>query len=238
VKKRGRRGKQLELTFRRARKRKVAEERAGFIPHRARPEHAASNPVHVTLRAKSGVCTLRSQRVYGAIQAQIRAASGEDFRVTHLSVQANHIHAIVEAADRVKLWKGVQRLAQRVAWDVNRLSHRSGSVWRDRYHRRDLTTPRAVRNALVYVLMNIRKHTRDPKDLAYRLDTLDICSSSAWFTGWDPRAGPMLDDLRARLASNRLDACPVSPPTVWLSRVGWWKHHGSIRPDEEPVSAQ
>jgi hypothetical protein len=31
-------------------------------------------------------------------------------------------------------------------------------LWRERYHARELTTPRSVRNALVYVLMNAKKH--------------------------------------------------------------------------------
>jgi putative transposase len=208
----------------------------GFIPHRPRPEHDPRNPVHVTMRAKPGVVNLRSQRGFKTIQSQIRAASRDGFRVTHFSVQANHIHAIVEAADRTQLARGVQRLAQRLAWDVNALSSRSGSVWRDRYHRRDLATPRAVRNALVYVLFNIRKHTRSLRELTHRIETLDICSSAAWFTGWDPRAGPMLDDLHTRLAAHGLDEPPVAPPTVWLSTEGWTLH-GLLLPDELPAAA-
>jgi putative transposase len=232
---RRRRPKQLELVFRKPRKRKVSPGREGFVPHRARPKHHPANPVHVTMRARPGVVNLRSQRGFHVIQAQIRAASRDGFRVTHFSVQANHIHAIVEATDRTQLARGVQRLAQRLAWDVNALSSRSGSVWRDRYHRRDLTTARAVRNAIVYVIFNIRKHTRSLRELTHRLDTLDICSSAAWLDGWDPRAGPLLADLRTRLAAHALAEPPVAPPTVWLAREGW-KQHGLLAPDELPAA--
>jgi putative transposase len=35
-----------------------------------------------------------------------------------------------------------------------------GRVWGDRYHRRDLTNARQVRNALVYCLASYKKHQR------------------------------------------------------------------------------
>jgi hypothetical protein len=38
---------------------------------------------------------------------------------------------------------------------------RGGAVWGDRFHARDLKTPREVRHALVYVLNNHRKHGVD-----------------------------------------------------------------------------
>jgi putative transposase len=233
---RRRRAKQLELVFRKPRNRKRAPEREGFIPHVARPEHDATHPVHVTLRARPGVVNLRSQRGFRTIQAQIRAASRDGFRVTHFSVQANHIHAIVEARDKGQLARGVQRMAQRLAWDVNALSNRAGSVWRDRYHRRDLTTPRAVRNAIVYVIFNVRKHAQGVRDMTYRLETLDVCSSAAWLDGWHPRAGPMLEVLRKQLCAAGLDEPAVAPPTVWLSNEGW-KTKGLLGPEECPRAA-
>ena len=41
---------------------------------------------------------------------------------------------------------------------MNRVFRRAGSVLRGRYHVRVLRTPREVRNALAYVLLNTRKH--------------------------------------------------------------------------------
>src|SRR5437773_4242076 len=46
-------------------------------------------------------------------------------------------------------------LAIRLARAVNHAIGRRGAVWGDRYHARALATPRAVRHALVYVLMNL-----------------------------------------------------------------------------------
>ena len=46
----------------------------------------------------------------------------------------------------------------RSALAVNRACKRTGRIWGDRYHARELATPREVRAALVYVLMNHKKH--------------------------------------------------------------------------------
>ena len=52
----------------------------------------------------------------------------------------------------------------------------------DRYHARALATPREVRNALLYVLNNARRHAPDPREL--RRDVADPFSSGPLFDGW------------------------------------------------------
>jgi hypothetical protein len=88
---------------------------------------------------------------------------------------------------------------------VNRALHRRGAVWGDRYHARTLATPREVRNALVYVLNNWRKHVPGASGL-------DSRSSAAWFTGW--RTPVLLPLVMA----------PVATARTWLARFGWQKH--------------
>jgi len=55
----------------------------------------------------------------------------------------------VEADKPTRLARGLQGLAVRAAKAVNRVLHRHGAVWAERYHARVLKTPREVRNALV-----------------------------------------------------------------------------------------
>src|SRR6185369_12105851 len=98
------------------------------------------------------------------------------FRVVHFSVQENHVHLIVEAEDTKSLSSGVRGLMVRIARRVNRLLRRQGRFWTDRWHGRDLEGPRQVRNALVYVLQNHKKHA----DTA----ALDPLSSAASFDGF------------------------------------------------------
>jgi putative transposase len=115
---------------------------------------------------------------------------------------------------------------------------RRGSVWADRYHRRDLASPREVRAALVYVLMNRRKHTRGTPAAAEATGGLDPCSSAAWFDGWSPDAAPQLIVVQIavleRFAVLHQLSPPVVAPSTWLLRTGW-RRRGLVRADEAPA---
>ncbi|MDB4934006.1 MAG: hypothetical protein JWP87_978 [Labilithrix sp.] len=225
---------QLEFAFRGrggARKgagRKPRAERVGFLPHTPRARHRRYEPVHVTARAVRSAPNLRSQTVFAALRAIFARASEKGFRLVHFSVQGNHVHLIVEADDGVAFARGVQRLLSRAAMAINALARRAGKLWRDRHDRQPLTTPSQVRNALVYVLFNHRKHeleSGNPSDAA--LGGLDTCSSTAWFEDWSPSAAPPRSDPA------RTGPPLVVPPRTWLARKGW-KRRGLLRLDELP----
>ena len=175
----------------------------GSVAHRRRALHEPRCPVHVTLRARSGVPSLRASHACAAIHAGLRTASRTDFRVLHFSIQHDHVHLIAEA-DSPGAWRsGIRGLVIRLARRLNRMLGRCGAVWGDRYHARLLRTPREVRNAIVYVLQNWKKHLR-------HVVGLDPCSSARWFTGW-----------RAVTGASRGSSPPVSRPRTWLASVGW-----------------
>jgi REP element-mobilizing transposase RayT len=235
------RSRQLELAFparwggaRQGAGRKRAER--GSVSHRARPLQRAGEPVHVTLRAR--LAPLRSQHVFPTVRLALARAARRDptrFRLLHFSVQRDHLHLIVEAADKRALSSGVRSVAIRVARYVNELLSRRGPLWADRWHGRALRTPREVRNALVYVLMNFRKHTRDA-----RVSGIDPFSSGAWFDGWRGwRASSGIAPPFAEAAGwlRRADAgSPVGAPRTWLARTGW-RRHGLLKLDEAPRAA-
>ena len=110
------------------------------------------------MRARRGLPSLRRSRAWLWLRNAIAAASRDDFRVLHFSVQDDHVHLIVEADDGRALCAGARGLSIRAARAINRALDRTGGVWGDRYHTRALKTPREVRNAIVYVLMNVKKH--------------------------------------------------------------------------------
>jgi putative transposase len=199
-------------------------------PHRARPRHYFGHPVHVTLRAALG--SLRSQFLYPTVRIAISRATRhapDRFRIVHYSVQSNHVHLIVEAADRRALTAGVHGLEARVTRYINELLRRRGSLWADRWHGRALASPNEVRNALVYVLANFRKHA--PHSLPHGVDP---CSSAAWFLGWhgiDERGPPLA--ARAWPVGKEDQEVPVSEPKTWLLRCGFLKA-GRVRLDEAP----
>ncbi len=174
----------------------------------------------MTLRARAGLPPLRDDGIFCEMRQAIAGASrspavGAAFRVTEFSVQRDHVHLIVEASDRDVLSRGVRGLVIRLARAVNRALGVRGPVWGDRYHARELSTPLAVRNALVYVLMNARKH-------GFRIDSgIDRFSSAPWFDGFSPSATP------AEALS------PVSAARTWLAARGW-RRRGLVRSDERP----
>lgn len=202
------------------------------MPHRARPRHEPRHPVHVTLRA--GLRALRAQSVFAEIRRALALGSRSTFRIVHFSVQTNHIHLIVEAHDKQTLSSGVRGLVIRAARGINRAVGRQGRVWADRYHARALGTPREVRNALVYVLLNRRKHSLPRPGLA--LSELDPCSSAAWFDGWKtpPAELPSGTHGAVALARGQPPAHPaVARARTWLARIGW-RRHGLLRSNEAP----
>ena len=93
--------------------------------------------------------------------------------------------------------------AARLARAANRVFGRSGPVLDGRYHARVLRTPSEVRNALAYVLLNVRKHFRQRRGIAPPVQ-MDEASSGRWFDGWRGRP---------RSATYRM-AFAISPPTT------------------------
>lgn len=185
------------------------------VPHRPRAPHDPHHPVHVTLRAGALPVSLRANRVFPALRAALAHASRSSFRVIAFSVQADHLHLVVETDASRRLTTGLQGLAIRIAKAINRVLGRRGAVWAERYHARALTTPRAVRHALVYVLQNWRKHRR-------AVGGFDPCSSAAWFSGWrNPSRQPATT------------SSPVAMARTWLARWGW-RRHGLIDACEAP----
>lgn len=199
------------------------------VPHAVRPSHQASHPVHLTLRARRAVGGFfRTQSIFARILGAIRNANtnavrgGAPFRIAHFSVQANHVHLIVEANDKSFLRAGAAGLAVRMARALNRALDRRGGVWAERYHALAMTTPRHVRNTLVYVLFNARKH--DPAMFG-----IDVCSSARWFDSFR-------DDCHVRDGPPVLGESEsiVARPRTWLLSIGW-RRHGLISLAERPA---
>ncbi len=206
--------KQLKLPEPRTwggKRKNAGRKRVAGIPgvrHRIRPVHRENHPVHVTMRRHADVPSLRNHRAHIALRDSIRFAQRGEFRILHYSVQRNHVHLIIEASDKLSVSRGMQGLAIRMAKSVNRVLKRDGRVWGDRYHARELTTPREVKNAIAYVLLNFQKHGH------FTDGGIDRCSSGFWFDGWK---------VRITISG---DPSPVVSGKSWFS---WgWKRCGLV----------
>jgi REP element-mobilizing transposase RayT len=232
-----------------------------LVPHRERGRITSHVPALVTVRLIPGLASLRQSAEIERVRSAMRAASRSSaFGVVHYTIQSNHLHLIVEAHDRPALSAGMKGLLVRIARGLNRAWRRHGSIFADHYHVRALRTPREVRNALVYVLHNARKH-----GIAYT--GADPCSSGPWFDGWacaarsvgaqpvvldaggsrgqEPRPPRITKDVprdsrtscSAVTSTGGLDfgGPELSRARSWLLAVGW-KRHGLIGLSERPAA--
>ncbi len=143
--------------------------------------------------------------------------------MAHYSIQRDHVHLLVESAGKQALASGMKSIASRLAFAVHRVFGRHGRVVDGRYHVHVLRTPREVRNALAYVLLNARKHWKERRGAAPPV-RLDEASSGRWFDGW---RGQSAVPARGR------EPPEVSRPHTWLLAVGW-RRHGRIDLAEVP----
>ncbi len=210
-----------------------AGRKAGRKPHVPHEKRAAFRrlPAHVTLRLRPDLPSLRTVPLVRELERSFAAACARPgFRLAHYSLQANHAHLIVEATDRDALGRGMKSIGARIARAVNRISQRRGRVLAERYHLRLLPTPKEVRGALRYVLLNARRHAAKLRAAPKRGGVvLDPASSAPWFDGWK-RWGPGAREDDGLVTERKI---PVARPRTWLLKVGW-RRHGLLDPADVP----
>jgi len=132
------------------------------VAHRARPLHAARFPLHVTVPFAKSVWNFRSRRCFKVIERAFWGAMAtSSARICHFSVLGNHVHLVMEAADRATLSLAMRSLGVRLGKNLNRVMGRHGRVVGDRYLARVLRSPTQVRRAVAYVLRNYAQHTAE-----------------------------------------------------------------------------
>ncbi len=211
------RPKQVELPFRQNGGRRPGAGRKpkgeqALVSHAPRALLAARFPAHVTMKLLRGLPKLRNRPEYASLLATFAAGCDRaGFRLTHYAVLNDHLHLLVEAADRTALSRGLQGLAIRVAKALNKLWSRRGTVFADRYHDRILKSPREVRNALRYVLGNGKKHATEGREVQVK-QAIDTYTSAPWFDGF-----------RETVTVRGLEAVPrpVTVARTWMLTIGW-----------------
>ncbi len=187
-----------------------------LVAHGTRSKVTSRNPVLITTRLVEGLPNLRRERTLVLLREALAAGADRfGFRLVEYSIQTNHLHLLAEGEDARSIARGMQGLLVRIAKALNRHWERRGKVLVERYHARILGTPREVRNALVYVLQNARKH-------GARLTGIDGFSSGHWFDGWRDRV--------ARVPS------PIARARSWLLTTGW-RRWGLLRLAEVPSAS-
>ncbi len=189
------------------------------LRHDMRPALDGRTPAHLTLRIARSMPNLRTERCMRVLRRAFREGRARGgFRLVQYAVQPDHLHLIVEASDKGALSSGMQGLSIRIARQLNGMLGRRGRVFADRYHSRQLKTPREARNALAYVLLQAQRHAAKATG-GRSTELIDPCSSAPLFDGFTggrrPRAGPW-------------DGTVVAA-RMWLLTTGW-RRGGRIDP--------
>ena len=77
---------------------------------------------------------MRKQVVFSAVRHALGRTARTWFRIVHFSVQADHVHLLVEADDKTALTRGLMGAEIRIARAVNRVLGKHGRVWGSRSH--------------------------------------------------------------------------------------------------------
>lgn len=179
------------------------------------------------MRVLPAAGNLRRPVIYDAVRSALTTiGKHEDCRVVHLSIQRTHLHLLVEAEDREALARGVRAFQISLAKRINRAisapskARRRGQIFTDRYESFVLDTPRAARDALVYVFGAWRKFEKVSSPKA-----LDPYSSALAFDGWKE---PITDR----------DTSDFAPLVLWPARTSLlktgWRASGKLARSEAP----
>jgi REP element-mobilizing transposase RayT len=192
--------------------------------HKRRETLKKNEAAHVVLRAAEDIGQLRRTEIYEAIrEALVTSFTREDFRIVHVSLQASHVHLLVEADDRLALARGMKAFGISAAKHINAVlplvdgERRRGTVFPDRYHVQIIRTPTQERQALASVLNNWREHGEN-RHASAKDWQIDPFSSAPSFDGWRDI------DVKAIEWPASYEPLPVWQPKTVLLREGWRKY--------------
>jgi putative transposase len=194
-------------------KRKSAgrKNRTSTVNHMKREKVEAKFPIHITIKLKKGVVSLRGPKMVAAFKASLQKAKKRGLKVIHFALETNHAHLFAESDGNHQLRSGMASFGSCFGKAARRVTGGKGSVFQGRYHLQVLKSPRQTKNAMAYVLLNHSKH-QGAKPYA------DHMSSAAFFGDWRALLGE-----RYRVDQPLPRPEFLAKPSSWLARDGWRK---------------
>ena len=116
------------------------------ISHYARPKLGKKEVLHLTLKLRRGLPSLRRERAFKAIERSfLKYSRGAGFRLTQFSIQNDHLHFIAEADSKPALSRAMQKLGISLVKRLAALWGVAGALYKERYHAHVLKSPIEVR---------------------------------------------------------------------------------------------
>lgn len=128
------------------------------ISHRKRPCLKKPSSLHLTIKVKRIKAEMKNRTVLILLKRAILNARKQGLRIIHFSLEYDHVHLLVEAADNLVLGKGMQAFGVTLSKAINRLKKLNGEVYKHRYHFRKITSTRELKVVMNYIFSNGMKH--------------------------------------------------------------------------------
>lgn len=128
------------------------------IRHTVRPKFSKMRSLHLTIKVRENKADIQNKLVLKRLHHAIARARLKGLRIIHFALEFNHLHILVEAQSHEVLHRGMQALGISLAKGINKIKKKKGSVYKHRYHFRQISNPRDLKNVVHYILQNHRKH--------------------------------------------------------------------------------
>lgn len=193
--------------------------KTGKAKHQTRPEISDKIPLHITVRLRKDMPSMRTKKAFKLFRKAVIRARLQGLRVLEFAVLGNHWHFLAEADSKLALSRGMRSLNIQIAKGLKKLSG-ALAMWvavQDRYDAKLLKTPTQVRNALTYIFANAAKHFK-------RREVFDwYCSFSVFNGPLKILKTPEYNWSRPELTLEQQDWLlgMLSEPRSWMARYGW-----------------
>jgi REP element-mobilizing transposase RayT len=128
------------------------------IAHRKRPILSKASSLHLTIKLKRIKAEMKNKAVLTLLKRAILNARKKGLRIIHFTLEYDHVHLLVEAANNHVLGRGMQSFGVTLSKAINRLRNINGEVYKHRYHFRKINSSRELRIVMNYIFSNGVKH--------------------------------------------------------------------------------
>ncbi|MGZ3787517.1 MAG: transposase [Bacteriovorax sp.] len=128
------------------------------IRHTRRPLLKKPSSLHLTVKIKKNKSDLKNKSVLSLLRRAIMNARRQGLKVIHYSLEYDHVHLLIEAEDNHILGKGMQAFGVTLSKAINRMRNHKGGVYKHRYHFRQISGVRELKNVMNYIFTNGFKH--------------------------------------------------------------------------------
>lgn len=137
------------------------------IRHISRPKVFRPTPLHLTIKVRSNKADIQNKIILKSLHRAIIRARLKGLKIIHYSLEYNHVHLLVEAKNNLVLHKGMQAFGITFSKAINKFKKVKGAVYKHRYHFRQISGHRDLKNVLNYIFHNGVKHRSTNKLVSF-----------------------------------------------------------------------